>query len=128
MAIFNHGDNAPAAAGGSTTIVTDGAAFKGELNLECDLFVDGEFEGKIMSAKSVTIGKNGRVKGELKAEHLRVQGAMEGDVDVQSVEITATGTLRGSLVSVELSIEPKGVFEGESRIRKSETPDLEPDT
>lgn len=120
MAIFNYGNNEgyrDEASNSSTTIITKGASLKGEMNLECDLYVDGHFEGSIDSSKSITIGKNGKVEGEIRARHLIVQGVAEGSLEADRIEIKESGRISGMVASNELIIEPKAIFEGESRIK-----------
>ncbi len=87
------------------------------MNLECDLYVDGHFEGSIDSSKSITIGKNGKVEGEIRARHLIVQGVAEGSLEADRIEIKESGRISGMVASNELIIEPKAIFEGESRIK-----------
>lgn len=126
MAIFNNSSNKGSSdrkSNSSTTIITEGATFKGELSLQCDIYIDGHFEGTLGSQSMVTVGKNGEIKGDIHAGHLVVQGVVEGTVDADRVEIKGTGCIRGTVVSSEMTIEEKGLFEGESRIKK-ETPQL----
>jgi len=87
------------------------------MTLKCDLYIDGHFEGTIESKNLITIGKNGKMNGEIRAEHLIVQGVVEGNIEVDRIEIKETGHVSGMITSSELQIEAKGVFEGESRIR-----------
>ncbi len=87
------------------------------MNLECDLYVDGHFEGTIDSSKSITIGKNGKIDGEVRARHLIVQGVVEGSLEADRIEIKESGRISGMVASNELIIEPKAIFEGESRIK-----------
>ncbi len=87
------------------------------MNVSCDLYIDGQFEGSIRSQHLVTVGKNGKVKGELNASRLIVQGYVEGDVDVDRIEIKEAGRVSGTIISTELIIEAKGHFQGESRIK-----------
>ena len=89
------------------------------MNFECNLFVDGEFEGTINSHKEVTVGKNGKIKGEIYAKHLVVQGEVIGNVSVEIVEIKPSGKISGTIESSELIIESKGLFEGNSIIKGS---------
>ena len=91
------------------------------MNLECNLFVDGEFEGIINSSKEITFGKNGKVKGEIYAKRLIVQGEVNGSVCIDIVEIKSGGKINGTIESKELVIEPKGLFEGNSIIKKETT-------
>ncbi len=87
------------------------------MNLSCNLYVDGEFEGVINSQKEVNIGKNGHIKGDVKTNRLVVQGYIEGSINAQRVEIKSAGRVNGSIESAELVIEAKGVFEGNSIVK-----------
>lgn len=87
------------------------------MNLSCNLYVDGEFEGKINSKKEVNIGKHGHIKGDVITKRLVVQGYIEGSINAQRVEIKAAGRVNGSIESAELVIEAKGVFEGNSIVK-----------
>ncbi|ABB44844.1 Protein of unknown function DUF583 [Sulfurimonas denitrificans DSM 1251] len=93
------------------------------MNLTCNLYVDGEFEGTIHSSKEVNIGKNGHIKGDIFTTRLVVQGYIEGKINAQKVEIKAMGRVNGSIESAELVIEAKGIFEGKSSVKNvSELP------
>lgn len=120
MAIFNNSDNTPTSNNNNTTIITEGSFIKGEMTLDCNLYIDGEFEGNIKSKKLVTIGKSGKVSGEIHTNHLIVQGTVNGTVEAERLEIMAAGRVIGSILSSELVIEAKGHFEGESKIKNKE--------
>jgi cytoskeletal protein CcmA (bactofilin family) len=92
------------------------------MNLSCNLYVDGEFEGVITSKKEVNVGKNGHVRGDIITQRLVVQGIVDGKVNATRVEIKAAGKVNGTIESNELVIEAKGLFEGHSLIKKSELP------
>ena len=92
------------------------------MNLSCNLYIDGEFEGVINSKKEINIGKNGHVKGDLATLRLVVQGHIEGTVNAERVEIKANGKVSGTIESTELVIESKGVFEGNSIVKGTKTP------
>ncbi|MCF6340092.1 MAG: polymer-forming cytoskeletal protein [Sulfurimonas sp.] len=93
------------------------------MNLTCNLYVDGEFEGVIYSQKEVNIGKHGHIKGEVSTKRLVVQGYIEGSVNAARVEIKAHGRVNGTIESSELVIEAKGIFEGNSVVKNvSEAP------
>ena len=123
MAIFNNGDSTHqnTKTDTNTTIITAGSTIKGEMNLSCNLYVDGEFEGIITSDKEVNIGKNGHVKGTITTNKLIIQGFVEGSIDAQRVEIKAAGHMSGEITSSELVIESKGIFEGSSVVKDIKT-------
>ena len=91
------------------------------MNLTCNLYVDGEFEGQINSKKEVNIGKQGHVKGDVITNRLVVQGYIEGTVNAQKVEIKAAGRVNGTIESEELIIESKGIFEGSSIVKNAKS-------
>ena len=90
------------------------------MNLSCNLYVDGEFEGTITSHKEVNIGKNGHIKGDVKTKRLVVQGFIEGAIHADRVEIKALGHVSGTIESSELVIEAKGLFEGNSIVKNKD--------
>ena len=88
------------------------------MNVTCKIFIDGEFDGSIISTKEVNVGQNGLVKGEIITDRLIVQGTIEGDVNANRVELKSTGRVKGTIESIELLIESKAIFEGSSVLKK----------
>jgi len=67
----------------------------------------------------VNVGKNGHVKGNITTNRLVVQGYVEGRVEADRVEIKAAGHVNGEITSIELVIESKGIFEGNSIVKNN---------
>ncbi|RBQ29341.1 bactofilin family protein [Aliarcobacter vitoriensis] len=103
----------------STTIITAGTQIKGDIKLACNLYIDGYFEGNIISEQEINIGKEGKIKGEITALRVVVQGLAEGSINASRVDIKPDGKVIGSVVSEEFVIEAKGLFEGNSSVKKS---------
>lgn len=89
------------------------------MNLECNLYVDGHFEGLINSQNNITVGKNGSIKGDVRTHNIVIQGTLEGSVEANRVEIKADGKVSGSIVSSEFIIESRGIFEGDSKMKQN---------
>lgn len=87
------------------------------MTLSCNLYVDGEFEGSIQSQNEVKVGKHGKIKGDMTAKRIVVQGLIEGTINAEKVEIKAAGRVSGTIESTELVIESKGIFEGNSIVK-----------
>jgi len=119
MAIFNKGDTM-AKNTDATTIISIGSKITGEFNISAKLHVEGEIEGKIYSTNSISIGKTGIIKGELKANKLLVDGLFEGKVEVDLLEITKSGRIIGEIIIKDLIIDQGGVFEGTSTLKKKD--------
>lgn len=117
MAIFNKVDgDTPASS--ETTIIASGAKIDGVFNCNSRLHVDGEVVGQVHSKSIVTIGKGGKISGEITANRLIVNGFFEGEATCDGVEVLAGGKFLGKVVSKELMIEAKAEFEGESKIKR----------
>lgn len=84
------------------------------------LHVDGELNGIVHSESIVVIGKNGNLKGELKADNIVVNGCFEGDLEADSLEILAGGVVSGNISIKDLAIENGGRFNGTSKIKQEE--------
>lgn len=122
MAIFSNSDVSDnISTDSNTTIITAGAKIKGEIELSCNLYIDGILEGSISSTKEVNVGKNGHIIGSVVTDRLVVQGYVDGTVDASRVEIKAAGHVNGEIKSSELIIEAKGIFEGSSIIKNDTT-------
>jgi cytoskeletal protein CcmA (bactofilin family) len=120
MAIFNKADQQATQSRQSneTSVIAGGAKIEGTVNIESKLHIDGEINGQVFSTNHITIGKNGRFKGEMKAYKLMISGVFEGSVEADSVEILEGGKLFGKVLARDLVIESRAVFEGESKIKR----------
>ena len=121
MAIFNKNDANPTASS-ETTIIAGGAKIEGVFHCNSRLHVDGEVIGQVHSKSIVTIGKAGKVNGEVTAHRLIVNGLFEGNASCDGVEVLAGGKFLGKVISKELMIEAKAQFEGESKIKRENEP------
>ena len=115
MAIFNKNDNVSKAT--STTIISKGTKIKGDLEVNDKLHIEGEVEGNIVCKSNVSVGKGGKVKGELIAKELILNGELYGKADTDKIEIEKNGKLFGDIVVKDFIIEEGGVFQGNSTLK-----------
>ncbi|HSH26660.1 MAG TPA: polymer-forming cytoskeletal protein [Wenzhouxiangella sp.] len=85
-----------------------------------NLHVDGLVEGRIHSEAEVAIGQEGRIEGELQADHIVISGGFEGSINARRLEIVAGGRVRGDLTAAELVIEPGALFNGNILTRRTQ--------
>src|SRR4029078_3207824 len=72
---------APAASSnGPACVLGPTLHFKGELYREDDLEFQGQLEGSIEHTRSLSIGKEGSVKGNIRAKFVIIEGKVDGDV------------------------------------------------
>jgi cytoskeletal protein CcmA (bactofilin family) len=89
-------------------------SIKGDLLGEEDLLIEGRLEGKIESRRhSVTIGKNGRIKGDIYARVVTVEGTVEGNLyGEEQMTVRQSGTVRGNIVAPRVALEDGSNFKG----------------
>ena len=99
--------------GGSASI---GASIriKGDVTGDENLIIQGHVEGTItLQGHNVTISKSGRVKANIEANQIIVEGELEGDMNGdEKVVIRETGNVRGNIVAPRVTLEDGAMFKG----------------
>lgn len=111
---------ARSASGGSETRVREAAIIgpsihiNGDLRGEEDLIIEGTVNGTIhLSDNSLTIGSNGKVKADVYAHSVYVDGTLDGDLfGYERVAIRKSGRVGGNVVSPRVSLDDGGQFKG----------------
>ena len=106
---------APAAApsNGQTCVLGPTLQFKGELYGEEDLEFQGQLEGSIEHTRSLSIGKEGGVTGNIKAKFVIVEGRVDGDIYAsESVSIRASAKVKGNIFAPRIGIADGANFSG----------------
>jgi cytoskeletal protein CcmA (bactofilin family) len=112
------------------TIVNIGKSvvIKGELSGSEDLIIEGQVDGKIELRENVlTIGPNGKIKAQIFAEAVIVQGEVTGNVTAtEKVDIRDNGSLDGDIASPRVAIAEGAHFRGSIDMQRVSTkPTLE---
>ena len=97
-----------------TTVIAQGCTVNGHIRLSGDIQVDGYVEGKIVCDRSLIISASGRVKGEVTADKIIINGLFDGECYANSVEILPQGKAHGIIHCDDLSIERGGSFLGKT--------------
>ncbi len=86
----------------------------GDLRGEEDLLIEGEVNGTVqLKSNSLTIGANGKVRADVYAHSIFVEGLMEGDLfGSERVAIRKTAEVRGNVTSPRVSLEEGARFKG----------------
>jgi cytoskeletal protein CcmA (bactofilin family) len=90
-----------------------GLTIKGELSAAEDLTIDFSFEGVIDAAgHRVTIPEGSQVQATVTAGIVIVQGALDGHIAADRVELAATAAVNGSVVADKLLMMNGAIFNG----------------
>ncbi|MBN2320907.1 MAG: polymer-forming cytoskeletal protein [Acidobacteria bacterium] len=89
-------------------------SIKGDLSGEEDLLIEGKLEGKIECHNhSVTVGKNGRIKGDIYGKIITVEGNVEGNLyGDEQLSVLQAGTVRGNIIAPRVALEDGANFKG----------------
>lgn len=94
------------------TVIARHTKIVGDIEVDRDLYIDGEVKGDIRSSKLVAIGKTGRCEGEIKAQTVIVSGVVKGVIEAKRVDIISGGRVIGEVFAKHFSVETMGVFNG----------------
>ncbi len=88
--------------------------FKGELAADEDLVIEGQVEGTIAHhKKNLTVGKQGRVKADIDASSVIVEGQLVGDIHGEEIVTLANGSdVTGNIFCRRIVIEDGARFDG----------------
>jgi len=86
----------------------------GDLRGEEDLLIEGEVNGTVqLKSNSLTIGPQGKVRADVYAQSIIVDGFMEGDLyGSERVAIRKSAQVRGNVTSPRVSLEDGAKFKG----------------
>lgn len=112
--------SAPArsAASGSThregAVIGPSIHIDGDLRGEEDLLIEGEVNGTVqLKSHSLTIGTHGKVRADVYANAIYVEGLMEGDLfGSERVAVRKAAQVRGNITSPHVSLEEGARFKG----------------
>lgn len=88
--------------------------FNGTLAGEEDVLIQGRIEGSIeFQGYSVTIGKYGRIKADIHAREVCVEGELEGNVFGQErVELSESARVKGNIEAPRVVMKDGALFKG----------------
>ena len=100
------------------SLISTDVVFKGELMAGDEILIEGQVEGMISRhTRSVIVGKQGRVKAEIHANTVRIEGRVDGNVyGDELVELLAGANVHGDIVCSCVHIAKGALFNGAIRM------------
>ena len=93
--------------------VDSGASFKGELEFEDTMRIDGRFNGKIISKNELIVGESATIEGDIQVGRIAISGTVIGKIMAsQKVEIHRNGKVYSDIDTPALIIEDGAIFQG----------------
>jgi cytoskeletal protein CcmA (bactofilin family) len=90
-----------------------GTNVTGELEFAGTLRIDGNFHGSISTGDILIIGEHAVVHADIKVGEIEIHGQVFGSIEAKRrVEISATGRVRGDILTPVLIMSPGGMLDG----------------
>ena len=102
---------------GVITTISSTTYIKGDMKLDCNIYIDGKIEGDVESSTLITIGEQGKVIGNIKAQRIIISGYLKGRAEANEMELINKGKIYGDLITKKLSIEDGVIFEGSNKMK-----------
>ena len=98
----------------ATTIIGQGTRFKGEMAAASGVRLDGDFEGTLNVAETLTVGETGTINGEVTVKSANIGGKVRGNFTAaEAVVLEAKAELHGDLRTRRLVIHEGAVLNGQ---------------
>ena len=99
---------------GRRAVVGPASALRGQLSAREDVWIEGQLEGEVQApAHQVTVSAGGRVRAEVKAKSVVVEGELIGNVVAsQMVTVRAGGRMQGDIRAPRVGLEEGCQFQG----------------
>lgn len=90
-----------------------GSSFKGELEFEDTMRIDGKFNGRIHSKNELIVGESAHIEGDIHVGRIAISGTVVGKIVAdQRVEIHRNGKVYSDVDTPALVIEEGAIFQG----------------
>lgn len=101
----------------ANTTIGENSAFEGRFMVQGNLRIDGTFEGKSLVVDQLQIGENAKVKTNITATSVVVEGLVIGNVTAsRRILLLSTARVLGDLKTPELIIQDGVILEGRCTI------------
>ena len=107
------GNGSPRELGDVVSIIGPGMKITGDCESDGTIRVEGSIEGSVKAAKSVVVGKDGLVVGDVTTQDAIIAGRVNGSVTAESrVELQASCRIEGDIRSRRVKLDEGGQVDG----------------
>jgi cytoskeletal protein CcmA (bactofilin family) len=103
--------------------LSSGVSIKGNVKFQKELTLDCEVEGQINSQGRLTVGKQAKIKGDIKTRSVIVDGTVNGNITAgERCELRAGCTVNGDIEAPRLVVDEAASFVGSAKIATQKQP------
>ncbi len=109
------------------TIIGPNAHFRGDIQSDGGVRIDGILEGNIDITGNLVVGEGAKIIADIKANNISISGAVKGNISGNRVEILETGRVWGDLTINSLLLNEGAYLRGQTTMHGDiEPPMIEP--
>ena len=109
------------------TVIGPNAHFRGDIQSDGGVRIDGIYEGNIDITGNLVIGEGAKLIAEISANNISISGAIKGNISGNRVEILETGRVWGDLTINSLLLNEGAYLRGQTTMHGDiEPPMIEP--
>ena len=109
------------------TVIGPNAHFRGDIQSDGGVRIDGIYEGTIDITGNLVIGEGAKLIAEISANNISISGAIKGNISGNRVEILETGRVWGDLTINSLLLNEGAYLRGQTTMHGDiEPPMIEP--
>lgn len=121
--------DSPKELGDVVSIIGPGMKIVGDCSSDGTIRVEGNVEGSVNAGKSVVVGKDGSVKGDISTQDAIIAGTVNGSVNAESrVELQSTCRVQGDIRSRRVKLDEGGQVDGQLHMGASATAKSSPES
>lgn len=99
------------------TIIAEGVKVRGNVTVEANIWLDGVVDGSVHTKGEVSLGKSGKINGNVSGTIVLVGGAITGNVKASvKLIVLSSGKILGDVDTSGLAVEEGGTIIGNLRM------------
>jgi cytoskeletal protein CcmA (bactofilin family) len=103
--------------------LSSGVSIKGTVKFQKELLIDCEVDGRIDSQGRLTVGKQAKIKGDIKTRSVIVDGTVNGNITAaERCELRAGCSVNGDIEAPRLVVDEAASFVGSAKIATQKQP------
>jgi cytoskeletal protein CcmA (bactofilin family) len=112
----------------SVSYIGSGMQFSGEVTVSEGLVIEGTFDGNVTSTdENLTVGKKGRVTGELRGTTISLRGKVEGTIHAEDlVRLFSTAVVDGTVYCKRIIVDEGATLNGTVDMSADHSADAKP--
>ncbi|MBN1698379.1 MAG: polymer-forming cytoskeletal protein [Spirochaetales bacterium] len=101
------------------SVIGENSVFEGRYSIKGNLRIDGQFEGESLFVDQLTVGAKGRVKTDIIATSVVIEGIVVGNISAsRRILLLSSARVLGNIETPELIIQEGVILEGRCTISR----------